>query len=147
MIMTFLEFQTWLETTVLSEDLEIDGFTTPFRRDVNRHQCGVLVYTSKNVPVRRRIDIEPSQAEILCVELQIGQNKVLICNCYRAPHHDVIDFCEAINNIIINYSNEFIDIIFLGDMNGRNRFSGQMTSQILRAEPCIHFSKLMILAI
>ncbi len=112
--------ETWLDSTVLDSDLSIPGYWTPFRRDVSRHQCGTMVYVSKTLPAKRRLDIEPKDAEIVCVEVQVAGRKILVNNCYRAPHFDVVDFCSAATGVIDDYSNEFEEIIFLGDMNGRN---------------------------
>ena len=112
--------ETWLDESIPDADLLIPGYRRPFRRDVSRHQCGVLVYVSENIPAKRRKDIEPHDAEIICIEVQTGPKKILISNCYRAPHHDSVDFCSSISDIITNNVNSYDDMIFLGDMNGRN---------------------------
>ncbi len=58
-------------------------------------------------------------SEIICIEVQAGNGKILVFNCSRATHHDVVDFCASTSDIITIYGNEFDHIVFLGDMNGR----------------------------
>ena len=112
--------ETWLDNSIPDKDLEIPGYCKPARRDVSRRQCGVMVYVSKNLPAVRRTDIEPSDAEIICYSIQACSSKILVCNCYRAPHHDVVDFCDVTGRIVEDYGSEFDEIVFMGDMNGRN---------------------------
>ncbi len=52
--------------------------------------------------------------------MQLQLEKVLICNCYRPPHKDVIDFCADIESVDENATLECKSFIFLGDSNCRN---------------------------
>ncbi len=79
-----------------------------------------MVYVSKDLPAKRRYEFEPADSELICIEVQAGNGKILVCNCYRAHHHDVVDFCASTPDIITNVGNELDHIVFLGDMNGRN---------------------------
>ncbi len=78
-----------------------------------------MVYVSKHLPAKRRCNTESADSEIICIEVQAGNGKIVVCNCYRAPHHDVVDLCASTSDIITIYGNEFDHIVFLGDMNGR----------------------------
>ncbi len=111
---------TWLDESRQNDDLLIPSYCKPIRRDVSRHHCGIMVYASKHLPAKRRYDIEPVDTEIICVEVQAGNGKILVCNCSRAPRHDVVDFFASTSDIITINGNEFDHIVFLGDMNGRN---------------------------
>jgi hypothetical protein len=62
--------ETWLDDTIDSADIKIDGYHDPIRRDYNRNQRGIMVYISKSCPARRRQDLEPVDGEVICVELQ-----------------------------------------------------------------------------
>ena len=112
--------ETWLDQNDKNDSLQIKGYQDPIRRDKNGHQGGILVYLSADAPVAHRPDLEPLNSEIIAVELNIKRQKVLICNCYRPPQKDVIDFCDDIENIVTSARQEFSSIIFMGDTNGRN---------------------------
>ncbi len=79
--------ETWLDNLDYSNDLMIPGYLAPIRMDNNGNQGGVLVNMSVNVPAQHRKDLEPPNYEIIVVELQLKNTKVLICNCYRPPPH------------------------------------------------------------
>lgn len=111
--------ETWIDNSVSDDKISVPGYKV-FRCDFSRHQRGVLVYVSKFLPAKRRKDLEQNGVEIICIECQIGQIKILICNCYRVPDFDVIDYCSAIDDILDSTASEFNDIIFMGDMNARN---------------------------
>ncbi len=102
---------------------------------------------SKDLPAKRRCHIEPADSEIICIEVQAGNGKILVCNCYRAPHHDVVDLCASTSDIITNIGKEFDHIVFLCDMNGTNSllWNQDITSQ--KAEPYLHHLNNMILKI
>ena len=51
------------------------------------------------------------------------ERKCLICNCYRTPGYEVVELCNDIEYIIDKASHEFNDVIFIGDMNARNKVS------------------------
>ncbi len=52
--------------------------------------------------------------------MQLWWEKVLICNYYRLPHKDVIEFCADIESVVENATPEFKSFIFLGDINCQN---------------------------
>ena len=112
--------ETWLDNSIDDTDLTIAGYVGPLRRDISRHQRGTAVYISDNIPAKHRPDLEPQRSEIICVEIQLRSQKILICNCYRAPASDMIDFCLDVDNLIDTANAEFHDIIIMGDLNARN---------------------------
>ncbi len=112
--------ETWLDGTVSDADISIGGYSKPIRRDFSRQQRGVLVYLSNDLPAKHRDDLDPVNSEIICVEIQIKFKKALIINCYRVPHQDMLDFCSDLNDVIDKASEEFDDIVIMGDMNARN---------------------------
>ncbi len=121
---------------IQDDDLLIPNYCKPIRHDVSCHHCGVMVYVTKDLPAKRRCDIEPAHSEIMCIEVQAGNGKILVCNCYRASHHDVVDVCASTSDVIKNFGNEFDHIVFLGDMNGTNSLFLKIL-QTLKAEPYI----------
>ncbi len=112
--------ETWLDHNDSDEDIFINEYSKPIRRDNNHHQGGVLLYLSNSAPAKHRDDLEPPNSEIIAIELQLQLECVLICNCYRPPHKDVIDFCGDIESIVENATPEFKSFIFLEDKNCRD---------------------------
>ena len=113
--------ETWLNKSDKNEDLYIPGYSLPIRRDVGGHQGGVLVYIADNVTALRKPDIEPPNSQIICIELQLHNSKILICNCYRPPHDDIIDFCDMLDDIMTTTSGQYQNYIIMGDTNARNK--------------------------
>ena len=71
--------ETWIDYRSTSDDLLIQGFQEPFRRDrTNNRYGGVIIYVNSNIPCRRRYDIEVDQVECIWVECVIHKKKYLI---------------------------------------------------------------------
>ena len=89
-----------------------------------------MVYIRKHIQAKRRSDIEPPNAEVICVELQLNKRKILICNCYRVPHFAMLDFCAILSTLVEENITEFKEIVFLGDINGRHSifWNGDVTN-------------------
>ncbi len=109
--------ETWLVHNNPDDNIFINEYSKPIRRDNNHHQAGVLVYLSHSVLAKHRYDLEPPNSEIIAIELQLQRKNVLICNIYRPPHKDVIYICADIESVIENATPEFKSFIFLGDTN------------------------------
>ena len=118
--------ESWLSNSILSADSEISGYHSTIRLDTSRHQIGVLVYVSVDLPAKRRLDFEQLGSDVICIELQIFGKKCLICNCYRSLGCDIIEF----DNIVVMTSDEIHDLVVLGDMNARNKsfWEGDVTN-------------------
>ena len=114
--------ETWLDSTFDANKLLVNGYQQPIRRDNTSHSCGSMLYIANNTPATRKVHLEPTDSEIICVELQIKKIKELVCSCYRPQHRDMIDFCHDIETIIDNGSNTYQSFVFLGDMNARNKY-------------------------
>ena len=111
--------ETWLDDTVDNTMLLLPGYQPPLRRDRNRQGGGVIVYLSSNLPAQRRLDLEPIDQEIMCIEIQFKNNPVLLCVCYRPPSSDTALFLEGIESIRDSVNN-IANMIFMGDFNARH---------------------------
>jgi hypothetical protein len=75
-----------LDDTVLSRDIQIQGYhDNILRKDRNCFGGGVLVYISKTLKVKRRDDLEFENSEMIWVEIEFPNYKVLFCVVYRSP--------------------------------------------------------------
>ena len=79
--------ETWLNNSVLSQDLVFNDFQLPFRRDrVGDSHDGILVYVKTGIPCKRRVDLELINIECLRVEINIRNKKDLVGTFYRLPN-------------------------------------------------------------
>ena len=122
--------ETWLDDNYDPKKLSVEGYQKPFRRDHTSHSCGSMVYIANGIPALRREHLEPTDSEIICVELRINKVKVLVSNCYRPQHRDIIEFCSDIESIIDAAAHDYQSFIFLGDMNARHNcfWEGDLTN-------------------
>ena len=84
--------ETHLDNTVLTEDLMIDNYETPFRRDRTNHGGGVMIYYKTGLAVKRRHDLESDLDEMIWSEIKLPTKKLLLCTLYRPPGHPNINF-------------------------------------------------------
>jgi hypothetical protein len=68
-----------LDDTVLSRDIQIQGYHEDIlRKDRNCFGGGVLVYISETLKVKRRDDLEFENSEMIWVEIEFPNYKVLL---------------------------------------------------------------------
>ena len=110
--------ETKLDDTYMSNQFQIEGFSTPFRADRNARGGGLLIYLRDDIPCKilRNQDL-PSNVEPIFIELDVKNNKWLLIGGYN-PHKDSISyFLSHISKVndatIINHEN----LILLGDFN------------------------------
>ena len=64
--------ESWLNPSVLSQDLHIQTFREPERKDrVGDTHGGVVLYVKENVYCLRRLDLEPRGVECVWIELTL----------------------------------------------------------------------------
>ena len=77
-----------LDPCILDGDILLEGFSENIlRKDRNCYGGGVLVYTSQDICVKRRQDLEFQGGEIIWFETLIPNFKFLICAVYRPLGH------------------------------------------------------------
>ena len=59
-----------------------------FRKDRNAYGGGVIIYTSNNVRVTRRNDLEPANVELVWLEIDNPTSQIFLCFVYRPPSAD-----------------------------------------------------------
>ena len=115
--------ETWLNNTVENEAIQIPGFQI-FRNDRNGGiGGGVAIYAKDTIPVRRRMDLEGDELEMITLEVTFQKKRFIIACCYRAPGanarqaQDFIDQLQGVVNDVIEDKPE--SLFILGDMNDR----------------------------
>ena len=96
---------------------------TGFRKDVNRHQKGILAYVHTSLHATRRQDLECIFTQMIWLEIIINRKKVLFCICYRPPGQNreeinqfLTDFYTSVN---LAMSEKPYSVVIMGDINDR----------------------------
>ena len=85
--------ETWLNPDISTDDLLLDSFNKPERKDrpADSHG-GVMVYVKEGLHYKRRHDLEPNRTECIWIELINKTRHVLFWAFYRPPNSDYIFF-------------------------------------------------------
>lgn len=114
--------ETWLDANINSEDIKMENFQI-FRKDRNRHGGGVMVYVLNSLSCIRRFDLEVGNTEMLWIQLNLNNKRVMMCVCYRPPGQcaaKIQDFLTDLQTSIdLAISTLSDSIIITGDLNDR----------------------------
>ena len=115
-ILAFTE--TWLSQSTSTEDLHLDTYCKPERKDrpTDAHG-GILVYIKENIHFRRRHDLEPQGIECLWIEVENKSKHILFGVFYRPPNSDSIYYGTIEDSIHLAVDTGINDIIITGDFN------------------------------
>ena len=109
---------TWLNDSISNEDLKFNEFQAPFRRDrIGDSHGGIMVYVKKDIPCKRRIDLELVNIECLWIEVYAKTKKVLIGTFYRPPNSTPVVFSDIENSIGLATDTGIEEIVVTGDLN------------------------------
>ena len=89
-----------------------------YRRDtpMNRY-VGLATYIHNSVNSNRLTRFEPTDSEIMCLEIKRNNNRILLCSWYRPLNKSSKFFFDDVQNIHDSASFTF-DIVFcIGDMH------------------------------
>ena len=101
--------ETWLNGSISNEDLTFNEFQIPFRRDrVGNRHGGVIVYVKRDIPCKRRIDLEIINVEYIWIEISLRNKNVLI-----GP----IVLSDIENSIGLASDTGIAEIVVMGDFN------------------------------
>ena len=91
--------ETWLSPNISNNNIKLDNFHTPERKDIpNDNHGGVLLYLKNNISYKRRHDIELLGTENIWIELTLKcNNNMLVGLFYRPPNTNA-----AIDQSIVN---------------------------------------------
>ena len=109
-ILSFSE--TWLNPSVSLNDLHIQSFNKPERKDrVGDSHGGVLVYVKDNIHYRRRHDLEILGFENIWIELSFKHKRVLFGLFYRPPNSDQLYYNSLEDSIHLAINTGIDDVI------------------------------------
>ena len=116
----FAVSETWLHSRIPNNNLVIEGYHGPLRRDrtVGRGG-GVAVYIADYLAFKRKTELESSDIECLWVELTLGKFNVLCGVCYRPPSNRLGEdtfFSELQDQLDIIKTKHYSAVVLLGDV-------------------------------
>ena len=109
--------ETWLDDSIVDEDIKIENFNL-FRRDrPGGHHGGVCMFVRNNVFCRRRRDLELPNIECIWVEVSIKHKQYLIGTFYRPPRspNAILPSIEDSIGLAFDANNQ--NILITGDFN------------------------------
>lgn len=110
--------ETWLSPSILTEDIYLDSYLPPERKDrTGDNHGGVMIYVKDTLYYKRRLDLEPAGIECIWIELQLKHKKVLFGLFYRPPNSDAEYFTSSENSIFLAIDTGIKDVIITGDFN------------------------------
>lgn len=110
--------ETWLNNSILNQDLAFKDFQLPFRRDrISDSYGGIAVYVKNGIPSKRRNDLELLSIECLWLEINIRNRKILVGTFYRPPNSTPQTLIDIENSIGLAVDTGISDIVILGDFN------------------------------
>ena len=68
--------ETWLDSGISDDDLSLDGFQSPFRKDRNTHGGGVMTYIRSNIQVVRRLEFEIPSLELMRLQIKLNTHNI-----------------------------------------------------------------------
>ncbi len=94
----------------------LEGYGQIYRKDINAHSGGLLIYTSVSLISNQIHDLETLLPESIWVEVKDHSHSYLICNIYRPPHSSN-EFWHRLNICLENASELANYIVLVGDIN------------------------------
>jgi hypothetical protein len=111
--------ETWLSSRHTNNDLTLEGFQKPFRKDRpdNLGYGGVLAWIKSHIPAIRRLDLEKQDLELMWIEIKSKSTPILLGTIYRPPKDNNIFWTNLEGNILNIQDVENKGIIIIGDLN------------------------------
>ena len=135
-ILAFTE--TWLGPTIDTDDLILQSYYRPERkdRDSDTHG-GVMLYVKEGLHYKRRDDLELLNIENIWIELANSHKRLLLGLFYRPPNSDAAYLAHIEDSISLAIDTGIPELIITGDFN-LNLLNQQTFRKIHSI--CTHFS-------
>ena len=110
--------ETWLDMRTLNDDLKLNGFRVPYRRDrPGDNQGGICVYVKESIYSQHRPDLEVNDVECLWIEICTKHWKFLLGTFYRSPNSPPGSMLSIETSIGLAFDTTINDVIDVGDFN------------------------------
>ncbi len=115
--------ESWLSNDYSDKDINISNMTKIYRRDRGSRGGGVAIFARDSLVVKRLKHIEPSESEIICLDVQLPNSPkhILLTQCYRPDTRNVLDFSSDLLDIHdFSVQSNYYMSVYVGDFNGKN---------------------------
>ena len=110
--------ETWLNPSVETDDLVLESYNKPERKDRDGDSHGgVLIYVKNGIHYKRRDDLEVRGIESIWIELANHHKRILFGLFYRPPSSNANYFSHIEDSIALAVDTGISDIIICGDFN------------------------------
>lgn len=115
-ILSFTE--TWLNPAIPNEDIMLQSYSTPERKDrPGDPHGGVMIYVKDGIFYKRRDDLEIRGIESIWIEVINNHKSILFGLFYRPPNADAQYFSNIEDSISLAIDTGISNIIVTGDLN------------------------------
>ena len=87
------------------------------RKDRNKFRSGFAFYINDQLPSPTIKFENPSDIEIMTIEITISKNKILVAGIYKPPNLSETDLTTSLETVISKLSNSYEKLILMGDFN------------------------------
>ena len=110
--------ETKIDSSVSSHLVSHQGFRT-IRKDRKKGAGGLLAYIRNDLSAYRRLKLESSDIESICLDVKNSNNsRFIVCACYRSPTKcKESDFLASLSTAAENMYNTRKELLLLGDSN------------------------------
>ena len=111
--------ETWLNASTETDDLLLESYGTPVRKDrIGDSHGGLILYIKNGIYFKRRDDLEIRGIESLWIELSNNRKHILFgLFFYRPPNSNRDYFSNIEDSIALALDTGITDIIITGDFN------------------------------
>jgi hypothetical protein len=114
--------ESWLHDGISDDLILLPGYDKPYRKDrKDRRGGGVVAYLTDNIVGKRLKDLEPADIDLMWIELNMSNKKVIVGVGYRPPKQNRAEvdqfmdqFATSLNKVMDRGAES---IIVLGDFN------------------------------
>ena len=94
----------------------IEGFSPPYRNDLNKHAGGVMIYVREDLACKE-LQIIKNSGEGIFLELNLRKVKWLLFGGYNHKKTNIKNFLNEVGPLLDYYMSKYDHFILLGDYN------------------------------
>ena len=112
-----LTSETWLNLSIKDDDVCIEGFHQPLRKDRPDSYVGVAMYIRSDYAFQRRNDLDQDGLEVVWADVWLENFKVLVGSAYRPPNETAEFWKKLEDNFERVFDRNPNTVILCGDLN------------------------------
>ena len=111
--------ETKLDSSFPSAQFLVHGYKTPYRKGGDKHDGGLLVYVTEDIPCCQLTNHPPVHdlLDITATELNFWKQTWLLIIVYKSPSVSDTALFEQMSNVIDYYLQKYQNIVLIGNFN------------------------------